>query len=383
MNVNRDVVSKGGVKTTISYSKQFIWEIENFVEWWSSRPVAESFRSNTTSWEEEVGVGQPKSWEQASGSPFFTFDINGDNHQFRIDVLRFDSWDRFDDEHNQMMGISLFYAGPWESIPVKSLFSIKDNGIHFDYASNKVQELKRGENSYARVFADHSIASNLNQILNPHFKICCFVQVDILQDDLSKESLKNKNERQNSNFNRALHHELNFTATNGCFNQSSDFEIVCVDQTENKEKFETTLYCHRIVLCLGSEYYQKMLSSNFIECNGKVVVTDVSSSTMIKVLQYLYVGDISESDADIDLLYAADKYEIAKLQAFSESIILKRLNIETVFDVALAANNCGSKNFKDCVSRFLCKHWKNIREDKRSQMFLNNAEILREILNQM
>ena len=125
MNVNRDVVSKGGVKTTISYSKQFIWEIENFVEWWSSRPVAESFRSNTTTWEEEVGVEQPKSWEQASGSPFFTFDINGDNHQFRIDVLRFDSWDRFDDEHNQMMGISLFYAGPWETIPVKSLFSIK------------------------------------------------------------------------------------------------------------------------------------------------------------------------------------------------------------------------------------------------------------------
>ena len=126
-----------------------------------------------------------------------------------------------------------------------------------------------------------------------------------------------------------------------------------------------------------------MLSSNFIECNGKVVVTDVSSSTMIKVLQYLYFNDVNEADVDINLLYAADKYEISKLQAFSESIILKRLNIETVFDIALAANNCGSKNFKDCVSRFLCKHWKKIREDKRSRMFLNNAVILSEILNQL
>ena len=320
MDVNRNAVSEGAAKTTISYSKQFTWEIENFVEWWSSRPVAESFRSNTTTWEEEVAVEQPKSWEQASGSPFFTFDINGDSHQMRIDVLRYDSWDRFDDDHNQMMGISLFYAGPWESIPIKSHFSIKENGIHFDYASNKIQELKSGENSYARVFSDHSIASNLDQILNPHFKICCSVQVDILQDDLSKESLKIKNVRANGDFNRTLYHELNFTTNNGCFNQSSDFEIVCVDQKENRETFDTTLYCHKIVLCLGSEYYQKMFSEDFIECNGKVVVTDVSSSTMIKVLQYLYVGDMNEADVDIDLIYAADKYQIAKLQAFSESI---------------------------------------------------------------
>ena len=122
---------------------------------------------------------------------------------------------------------------------------------------------------------------------------------------------------------------------------------------------------------------------NFIECNGKVVVTDVSSSTMIKVLQYLYIGNVNEADVDIDLLYAADKYEIPKLQSFSESIILKRLNIETVFDIALAANDCGSKNFKDCVSRSLCKHWKKIKEDRRSQIFLSNAVILSEILNQM
>ena len=383
MEVNTDAVSEGRVKATIRYSKQFAWEIENFVEWWSSRPVAESFRSNTTTWEEEVAVEQPKSWEQASGSPFFTFDINGENHQFRIDVLRFDSWDRFDDDHNQMMGISLFYAGPWESIPVKALFSVKENGIHTDHAFNKVKELKRGENSYATVFSDHSIAYNLNQILNPHFKICCCVAVDILQDDLSKESLKNNNVRVNNDFNRALHHELNFTAKNGCFNQSSDLEIVCVDQKENKETFETTLYCHKIVLCLGSKYYQKMFSGHFTECKGKVVVTDVSSSTMIKVLQYLYFNDVNEADVDINLLYAADKYEIPKLQAFSESIIQKRLNIETVFDIALAANDCGSKNFKDCVSRFLCKHWKKIREDTRSQIFLNNAVLLSEILDQM
>ena len=61
----------------------------------------------------------------------------------------------------------------------------------------------------------------------------------------------------------------------------------------------------------------------------------------------------------------------------------ERLNIETVFDIAIAAKTCGSKDFKDKVSRFLCRNWKKICEDKRSQAFLNNAVILRDILNQM
>ena len=131
MDQNQEDVKEGGQTTTVSYSKEFMWEIKNFVDWWSSRPVAESFRSDSTTWEEEINVEQPKSWEQASGSPFFTFEINGVNHQFRIDVLKFDSWDRFDDDHNQMMGISLFYAGPWESIPVKPIFFINPSILPF------------------------------------------------------------------------------------------------------------------------------------------------------------------------------------------------------------------------------------------------------------
>ena len=164
MDENEGEIKEGGQTTTVSYSKEFMWEIENFVDWWSSRPVAESSRCGSTTWEEDINVEQPKRWEQASGSPLFIFEINGVPHQFRIDVLKFDSWDRFDDDHNQMMGISLFYAGPWESIPVKPLFFIKEKGNPYTHDASRVQDVIKGGNSYARVFADHSIASNLNKI---------------------------------------------------------------------------------------------------------------------------------------------------------------------------------------------------------------------------
>ena len=57
-------------------------------------------------------------------------------------------------------------------------------------------------------------------------------------------------------------------------------------------------------------------------------------------------------------------------------MLAKNLIIENVFEVVLAANNCGSDSFKECVFSFLGKHWKEIREDKRSQIFLNNPEVL-------
>ena len=140
-----------------------------------------------------------------------------------------------------------------------------------------------------------------------------------------------------------MHQELDFAVKDGCFKQLSDFEIVCVDQSENKETFETILYCHKIILSLGAAYYRKMFSGQFVEGNGKVVVTDVSSSTMTKVLRYIYTGYIPETEIDLDVLYAADKYEMEQLQAICESKLQENLNIDNVFDISLAANNCGSK----------------------------------------
>jgi len=367
---------------TKSYSKEFTWEIENFVNWWSSRPIEEANTNDDAPLEEEMGIEEPQNWEKASGSPFFKFEINGIEHEFRIDILKYDSWDRHDDDHNLMMGISLFYNGPWESIKVKTMFWLRNTG---KYSSNKpieTTELKNGEHSHAREFSDYNIANNLNQILNPHFQVNCSIQVDILQDNITRKNLGMANSEKKS-FGRCIDEYFDFTSNEGYLKQISDFEIICVDQGNNGESSEVSLYCHKIVLYLGSEYYRKMLSNNFVESEGKVVVTDIASSTMIKVLQYLYTGDLEKSVIDVDLFYASDKYGVEHLPELCESELAKNLNIENVFDIVLAANTCGSKNFKEHVFSFLGKHWKEIREDKRSQIFSNNPDVLMQILNQM
>lgn len=72
-----------------------------------------------------------------------------------------------------------------------------------------------------------------------------------------------------------------------------------------------------------------MFSGHFVESKGKVVVTDISSYTMKKVLLYIYSGYIHDAEIDVDVLYAADKYEMEQLKTFSESKLKERLNNET------------------------------------------------------
>ena len=185
-----------------------------------------------------------------------------------------------------MMGISVFYNGPWDSILMKPLFSIKDSGKYSSYKPIETTDLKKGNNSYARIFSDHSITHNLNEILDPHFKVNCSIQIDMAQDNMFVTGLE-KNLFEKKHLNRLSQQQQDFTSADGSLKQFSDFEIVCIDQNPNGENIETTLYCSKVILYLGSEYYRRMFSGGFVEDHGRVKVTDVSSQTMVKILQYL------------------------------------------------------------------------------------------------
>ena len=319
-------IKESAVTKTITYTKEFVWDIENFIVWWSCRPIAESMRNNKTTWMEEIQNEVPGNWEKSSSSPIIEFKIDTIVHQFTIDVLKFDSWDRFDNDHNLMMGISLFYIGPSEFIQINPLFYLERREKNFSNEPLETVKLRKGEHSYSRVFSDYSITSNIRDLLNPNFQVFCLIQVDIVEDNTFKTSLE-RNVQEKKNFDKLILQQSEFTSTGTLIKEFSDFEILCMDKTNDGEDVETKLYCHKIVLYLGSEYYRRMFSGNFQERQGKVKVTDVSSKTMAKALQYLYTGNIDKEEIDVEVMYAADKYEIRHLFAFSELVLGEKLNL--------------------------------------------------------
>ena len=94
------------------FEKELAWEIEHFSDWWTSREMAPSGRNEDTTEDEEMMDEEPTDWSKATISPLFRFEVEGVHHEFKIAVLKFDNWDRYDDEHNEMLGVSLLYNGP-------------------------------------------------------------------------------------------------------------------------------------------------------------------------------------------------------------------------------------------------------------------------------
>ena len=146
--------------------------------------------------------------------------------------------------------------------------------------------------------------------------------------------------------------------------------------------------CHKIVLYLGSNYYKKMFSGNFAESEGIAKVTDVNSKTMATFLKFLYCSynisndrEVKKIDIDIDLLLAADKYDVGRLHSICELELAKTITIETAPRLAAVSFACGSDSFKVHVYGCVRSHWKQISKCNQSKLLTKNSQLLCAILD--
>jgi len=316
MEKNKDCGKESTSTTTTRYTKEFAWEIENFGDWWSSREVAKSNRNEDTTWLEDMDHEKPQEWTKSSTSPSMTFEIEGVVHEFKLAILKYDSWDRFDDEHCTMMGISLLYNGPSESIIVKPKFYLRNSGKEYGYTI-KARTLRKGRYSEARIFSGHGLESNEEQFVRENFIVMCLAQINVVKDCSEISRLENKLASKRTWAER-LSDGFACSTKGGDLEQFSDFEILCVDKTDSGDELETHFRCHRLVLFLSSRYFKQMFSGSFSQSQGTTKVTDVSSVTMSKLLNYIYTGNLSTSEINIELLNASDKYQIEPLHALCE-----------------------------------------------------------------
>ena len=140
---------------SVAYKKEFEWKIENFEDWWSSRELAQSERmenDNSTGEddEEDLQIEEPKDWSKSTYSPILTFEVEGTQHEFMLAILKYDSYDVFDKDHNEMMGISLYYNGPLESVILKPTFLIQENATDVQYPL-KAKKLKKNTANFVKV----------------------------------------------------------------------------------------------------------------------------------------------------------------------------------------------------------------------------------------
>jgi hypothetical protein len=124
-------------------------------------------------------------------------------------------------------------------------------------------------------------------------------------------------------------HDFNDTTMSKLFSEGelSDVDIICDGQT---------FQCHKVILAMKSDVFKAMLYMNKCMENltGTVRVDDINAKTMKTMINYMYQSKVTfEEVTDLDVLVAANKYNIVELVAKCEKYILMNLSMTNVLDV--------------------------------------------------
>jgi hypothetical protein len=113
--------------------------------------------------------------------------------------------------------------------------------------------------------------------------------------------------------------------------ENSDVNIICEDQT---------FKCHKSLLASKSDVFKAMFDTNQCteQITGTVHVDDINAKTMNTLVKYMYQTKITIDEAmDLNLIVAADKYNIVDLVLKCEKIIVLTMSMKNIMDILAVA----------------------------------------------
>lgn len=162
----------------------------------------------------------------------------------------------------------------------------------------------------------------------------------------------------------------------------SDFQIQCGQEENGKFKLEKTFNCHKIFLSLRSPVFKAMfLTDNYEVSENNLSIDDISSDTVEKMLGFIYTDNIKIDVADVELLYAADKYKIGRLKSICEKQLAAQLSESNAAEIAIASHMHGSKPFKREVMKYVAENWSKLKATKESEKIRDYPEMIDEMLS--
>ena len=124
------------------------------------------------------------------------------------------------------------------------------------------------------------------------------------------------------------------------------------------ENGKNKFYAHKYVLAKKSEVFAAMFAHDMLENkNNTVNIEDVPFKAMRSMLRYIYVGKAYISDSsNLDLIKAADKYQVLDLKTMCENDILTQLTIENSIDLLTVADQSNALTLKTEIIDFIVKN---------------------------
>lgn len=152
---------------------------------------------------------------------------------------------------------------------------------------------------------------------------------------------------------------------------------------------ETTLPVHSLILSMRSPVIAAMLATEMSEASTRVIkITDVDPDTMRFVCEFVYTGNIEDSnnllanpEASATLLKAAAKYEVHSLVRWCSRKVAATLNLESVADWLILATQIGppAEALKQRCLQVAASNLSEVQATEGWGRLMRNARVVAEV----
>ena len=240
-------------------------------------------------------------------------------------------------------------------ISAKSEFSVINENIEesIKYDVTQIGMYPSGHqffvSSYSNYIPSRQDLMMTNSGFCPNDKLTVVFEITFLTDELISTS-------NSCNINQQVP-ECELVDDIGAFFGNKNFSDIKL--TVNGKDF----HAHKIMLAARSSVFAAMFEHEMTEnINNTVNITDISYNIFEEVLRYIYTGKISSlsDETAIELLVAADKYELNRLKIICEVFIGKNLTKDNVTDILIVADAHRSTLLKTQALEFISAHMKDV-----------------------
>lgn len=144
------------------------------------------------------------------------------------------------------------------------------------------------------------------------------------------------------------------------------------------------LNAHKSVLLARSPVFAAMFASDMAEKReSKISITDITYEALCEMLRFMYTGRVPEKEqVTVDLLLAADKYDLKGLRAACEEVLCwKEHLVETAAEVLVLADGLGTLKLKKSIIDFIKLHAAEVaRTDRWNSLLLEKPELLVDLM---
>ncbi|ELT94228.1 hypothetical protein CAPTEDRAFT_63864, partial [Capitella teleta] len=125
---------------------------------------------------------------------------------------------------------------------------------------------------------------------------------------------------------------------------------------------ETRVKCHRLVLAASCEYFRRMFQTDMQERDApEIPMKDVSSTTGLLLVEYIYSGNIEMSAENAqEFMAVSDRLLLTKLKKNVEEFLCEHVEATNCVSLKNFARLYGLESLLEVTHRFLTNHWKKL-----------------------